>query len=295
MPLLSHVERHYNSISGRRAKQPNHRDVLMIRHNNIKRRCITFASRVARMDDAEDNRAKLVEGFRSTGEVPPVPSSSLTVLDLGCGRGGDLHKWNHTGTSMYIGVDISSESCAEARTRASRLDMPTRILNQPAVEFLESCPGGEFDVISMQFLLNYVADSEASLDRLMFLCARALKPSGVIIGTAVDSARVTEELTEGGKENDKNDYFSLTPIESQSAGLGELGYMYSFYMHNAVENCIEHVVPKEDLMRCASRHGLRMDYVIGFAETAHDDGLRLHAMQKRLTEMYFCFQMSRCV
>ena len=41
----------------------------------------------------------------------------MSILDLCCGKGGDLGKWKKACPSHYVGVDLSSSSVEEARRR----------------------------------------------------------------------------------------------------------------------------------------------------------------------------------
>lgn len=48
----------------------------------------------------------------------------LSVLDLACGKGGDLNKWMFAGVRNYYGVDISYKAVKDAVERKieSRLE-----------------------------------------------------------------------------------------------------------------------------------------------------------------------------
>ena len=41
----------------------------------------------------------------------------LSVLDLCCGVGGDLNKWQRAGIAHYVGSDLSEKSVKEAHSR----------------------------------------------------------------------------------------------------------------------------------------------------------------------------------
>lgn len=41
----------------------------------------------------------------------------LSVLDLCCGVGGDLEKWQRVNIAHYVGADLSDESVVEAQKR----------------------------------------------------------------------------------------------------------------------------------------------------------------------------------
>ena len=44
-----------------------------------------------------------------------LKKATLSVLDLCCGKGADLYKWNHVGATHYVGVDIAINRLREAR------------------------------------------------------------------------------------------------------------------------------------------------------------------------------------
>lgn len=44
-------------------------------------------------------------------------AKGLSVLDLCCGRGGDLGKWAKNGIAHYVGVDLSEALVVEAKRR----------------------------------------------------------------------------------------------------------------------------------------------------------------------------------
>ena len=57
----------------------------------------------------------------SNGHGPSRHAKKLKVLDLGCGKGGDLQKWQKAGLREYIGVDIADVSIQQARMRWEQL------------------------------------------------------------------------------------------------------------------------------------------------------------------------------
>lgn len=296
MPLLHHVKRHYNDLCQRMPEAVHHRDSLMLHHNTIKRRIITLAACCAL--GAKADKAGLVSAFVHDGVDPTrkkrARQPSLRVLDLASGRGGDVYKWFHAGATDYTGVDVSEESCDEARRRLLRVPGPmaANVYALAVGEFFSAhdvCEG-VFDVISLQFALNYIVDDRQSLHELFSTCKRHLAHGGVITGTMVDSVAAAAEL---GRPGNAGDYFKLTPVTGQRGGPDELGYMYSFFLHNAVGECVECAVPWASVETALRENDLQVDYHAGFADLPTAGvAVRLHEMQRRLSRIYVAFQIS---
>jgi hypothetical protein len=154
-----------------------------------------------------------------------------------------------------------------------------------------------FDVISAMFLINYAVSDHASLVRFVEACRAQLSPSGVIVGTMVDSEASAKELLQSADDRVGKDYFRLTALPDQaSLAPGDLGYMYEFFLHNCVDNCIEYTVPWADLEAEVCRQGMRVDYVLSFeADSICSPSphlAMLHPAQRQLTGLYIAFQIS---
>lgn len=57
------------------------------------------------------------------------------MLDLGCGKGGDLGKWNKVGTSRYVGLDLVEDHISEAGRRARKLSSTSMTVNFAVTDF----------------------------------------------------------------------------------------------------------------------------------------------------------------
>ena len=119
------------------------------------------------------------------------PGSS--VLDCGCGRGGDWHKWKAV-RAHVTAIDPDTESLKEAASRANEMGFPVRFLDPGDIRQVKEA----FDVVCYNFSLHYIVDCfEESLDAI----ALAVKPGGLLIGIVPDQDRA-EFLTSGGQFKD---------------------------------------------------------------------------------------------
>ena len=60
----------------------------------------------------------------------------LSVLDLCCGVGGDLNKWQQAGITHYVGSDLSSKSVREAHSRHQQMVQRSRNVNNFSAIFI---------------------------------------------------------------------------------------------------------------------------------------------------------------
>jgi SAM-dependent methyltransferase len=117
------------------------------------------------------------------------------VLDCGCGRGGDLHKWKKSQAREVAAIDPDDASMQEARQRALKSQSRIRFLDPGDIRNVE----GPFDVICYNFSLHYIVDSyQESLEAIK----KVLAPGGLLIGIVPEKARA-EMMTNGQPWRDR--------------------------------------------------------------------------------------------
>jgi mRNA (guanine-N7-)-methyltransferase len=162
--------------------------------------------------------------------------SAPRLLDLACGRGGDLHKWTTAGVEFVKGVDLSPGEIQEARRRyeETKSEIEGRGGVAPEVVFevvstLGTAPwsadggeGGEdgeggrpasgaaastarppppanlFDAVSCMFAAHYFFSSEDAARRFLTNVAAHLKPGGCFFGTVPSGRKVMGAIRGGG-------------------------------------------------------------------------------------------------
>ena len=127
-----------------------------------------------------------------------APHSSL--LDIACGRGGDLHKWIDIGLARVRGYDVSEVELQEARRRLSALSPgPTEIDFFGTANLGTSVWVDEFapyDAVSCMFALHYFWGSEDTAKALLQFVHANLRPGGVFLGIVPDARRLNAVLLE---------------------------------------------------------------------------------------------------
>ncbi|GAM89896.1 hypothetical protein ANO11243_079360 [Dothideomycetidae sp. 11243] len=156
---------------------------------------------------------------------PDIPVQNLLVLDIGCGKGGDLQKWQSAPQvpALYVGIDPASTSVDQARGRYQEMQRrqrgPRRRPLFDAHFFAQDCFGqsignlpiiqqvgfdphagpsangnimgrmarGGFDVVSMMFCLHYSFESEDKARGMLKNVAGALKKGGRFLGVMPNS------------------------------------------------------------------------------------------------------------
>jgi mRNA (guanine-N7-)-methyltransferase len=122
------------------------------------------------------------------------------LLDLCCGRGGDIHKWIKNKVKFVKALDLSDVSLADAKTRYAEVARTKKIKTK--VEFVHTSSLGtskwkddkEYDVITCMFAMHYISDREDTMRTFLHNVAINLKPGGIFMGTIASGTRVMQML-----------------------------------------------------------------------------------------------------
>ncbi|MCJ1319839.1 mRNA cap guanine-N7 methyltransferase [Xylographa vitiligo] len=158
------------------------------------------------------------EGFVPGGREQ---GKGLLVLDIGCGKGGDLGKWAKAPqrVELYVGIDPAEVSIEQARNRYAEMrgrgGRNARVFQGEFYaadgysEWIGDIPlvrevgidgsvgpggggsvrwgGGGFDVVTMMFCMHYAFETEAKARGMLRNVAGALKKGGRLIGVIPNS------------------------------------------------------------------------------------------------------------
>ncbi|KAJ3347137.1 mRNA cap guanine-N7 methyltransferase [Allomyces javanicus] len=123
--------------------------------------------------------------------------SKLRVLELGCGRGGDLYKWDKLGIPVdLVGIDVHARFIDEAKSRIAATPLKYVKAHFVQCDLTQDVPkvSGKFDVVSCQFAIHHFFDSKVTVARLVEFVSSVLKVGGRFIVTTLDASRVLQAL-----------------------------------------------------------------------------------------------------
>lgn len=197
------------------------------------------------------------------------------VLDLGCGKGGDLAKWEMAQIASYVGVDISDQSIREAihRYRGGRYGFRAIFAtgdayNTPLPDILTNFQDElnlEFDTVSLQFCFHYAFINEQTARHALENISRSLKLGGMFIGTMPSSDFIRwkiRRLAPGEKKWGNSLYSVEFPEVPPKDGNFEsaFGNLYTYYLADAVDHVPEYVVPFEKLRALCEEYNMELRY-----------------------------------
>eukprot|EP00866_Antonospora_locustae_P002451 jgi/Antlo1/2451/1617 len=189
-----------------------------------------------------------------------VPENS-TILDVGCGKGGDLKKFAARRIRRYYGLDISKNSIDNAKKRyqSSYFKFQAEFLVRDTYNSLFHI-GTKFDVISIQFSLHYAFMSMNTLRTTLQNIKNHLSSNGKVIASVPNSEVLLRRYKKYGNKYGNNFYSVnfVMPYEQIQSISCKLGIEYMFTLSNSLDNCIEYLVDMNALNEECNSTGLKI-------------------------------------
>jgi mRNA (guanine-N7-)-methyltransferase len=197
----------------------------------------------------------------------------INVLDIACGKGGDLLKWKIGGISHVVCVDIAGTSIQQCQQRFKEMGQRNNNYTPFTAEFITAdCTKSRlkplyrnkkvlFDVVSCQFAFHYSFESFKQVDQMLQNASECLKPGGYFIGTTTDSCEIVKRLKESSDLSFGNDIYSISFDNKDLLPL--FGGRYNFHLTEAVD-CPEFLIYFPALVDIAKRHDLELVFKTRF-------------------------------
>ena len=128
-----------------------------------------------------------------------VPEKSH-VLDCGCGRGGDWHKWKAV-NARVTAIDPDLESLKEAEARALEMKFGVWFLGQGDIR--QAAFAGPYDVVCYNFSLHYIFEDQKTFEHSIKAIGVALNPGGLLIGITPERYRAESMVDRYGYFKDR--------------------------------------------------------------------------------------------
>lgn len=210
-------------------------------YNNIKK---TKQERI----NSNTVKIRYANNFIKAMFIKQYVKPGMKVLDLGCGKGGDLGKYNKCDISEYYGLDIAEVSIYDCKLRFNKSDFTFKA-------YFDWCDTynsqfdlrKQFDLISSQFSFHYAFSSTNSLNTSINNINNHLKVGGHFIFSVPNK----EEILRRYESNDLfNSLYSIT--------YDGVSNEYFFFLEDCVNNCIEYFVDFDKLIRLLNKYNIVM-------------------------------------
>lgn len=222
---------------------------------------------IAKREIMETINIRKMNNFIKSMLINEHVHENAIVLDVGCGKGGDLRKFAARKIRKYYGLDISENSIDNAKKRyqSCHFRFKADFLVKDAYNSLFHI-GTSFDVISIQFSLHYAFMSLNTLRTTLQNIKNHLSSSGKVIASIPDSEVLLRRYKKYGN-NYGNNFYSVNFIMSyeqiQSVSC-KLGIEYMFTLSNSLDKCVEYLIDMDALKKECNAIGLEIVEYVDF-------------------------------
>ena len=296
------VERHYDA----QANQSTSRAEAMQRRN--------AGALIKYKKHANAVKRRMIEQYASGAPL---------LVDLGCGRGGDINKWREARIRNVVALDLSAQQLDEARRRENQdpsrrhTDIAWLHKSMMAPDLLETLrpklPAPAADAVAAQFAIQYAFGIESTASRVLGVASALLRDGGVFFGVAPDATAILRliESNSAAPAAAMETHlqppaypFSLLLRLLANGSRDEFGAPLLFSLEDTVTagsedaGCTEYLCFRETLVRLAAAHGLHPIEIESLADArgggkgngaGGKGGSALGPGERLVADLYFTF------
>jgi SAM-dependent methyltransferase len=143
--------------------------------------------------------------------IEAVTREGNSVLDVGCGFGGDLQKWHRCGANISM-CDPEPSALVEARSRAKNMRIRVNFYEGD----VRACPNRKHDIVCYNFSLHYIFATKELFHASIREIRKRVKPGGHLVGIIPDSEKIVFKTP---LVDDRGNFFKLKACGN--GGFGE--------------------------------------------------------------------------
>ncbi|CAD7089911.1 unnamed protein product [Hermetia illucens] len=265
----------------KRPKVEDHTKLVATHYNEIEEKGLAerSQSRIVFMRNFNNwIKSMLINEYLNKLKASQKLGSPLRVLDMCCGKGGDLLKWEKGGITHLICTDIADVSLEQCESRYKKLNnrFDNRFGKVFTAEFF-ACdstlvrlrerykdPSMELHLVSCQFAFHYCFESMGQAECMIRNAAECLAPDGYFIATIPDANEIMRRQRQAGNRSFGNDVYNIEFIcDTEKPPL--FGAKYKFKLEGVVD-CPEFLVHFPTLVKLCKKYGLKLESKVGFAD-----------------------------
>lgn len=268
--------------AAQRPRSDNHTKVVATHYNELEEKGLAerSKSRIFHMRNFNNwIKSALINEYLTKVKQTLKLGEPLRVLDMCCGKGGDLLKWEKSGITHLICTDIaevSIQQCEERYNTMAERAGRNKFGKLFSAEFF-ACdstlqrlrehykdPSIELNVVSCQFAFHYCFESLKQAECMIQNAAECLRPGGYFIGTIPDANDIMKRQRQAQSNEFGNDIYRISFLcDTETPPL--FGAKYNFELDGVV-NCPEFLVYFPLLVKLAAKFGLRLVFKERFDE-----------------------------
>lgn len=248
--FASNVAKHYNSVENKSISERNKSEIIALRKFNNAMKSLMHH-----------------QAFKFANHIPNEDHEPFRVLDLGCGKGGDLPKYDRNRrVGLVVGVDVADVSIEQCKARFETFkdrpgstfdgkffvaDLTTTDIESKLKEI--KCTE-KFHIASCQFSLHYSFESYEKAVRYLSNASKNLMKHGIFFGTYPDGPKLLKLARQSGGTYQVDELMTVQFNTHDLNNPQPFGTKYHFKLKEVVD-CPEFLVHPEVLERLLKRLG----------------------------------------
>ncbi|KAL5276798.1 RNMT family protein [Megaselia abdita] len=201
----------------------------------------------------------------------------LRVLDMCCGKGGDLLKYEKAQITHLICTDIADVSIEQCKVRYDQMKGGRKFTaefiacDSTLVRLREKYkdPSMKLNLVSCQFAFHYCFESLSQADCMARNASECLQPGGYFIATIPDANEIMRRQRLANENSFGNSVYNIEfCCDTENPPL--FGAKYQFHLEGVVD-CPEFLVYFPLLEELCKKYGLKLVRKTSFADYFHEN------------------------